>query len=93
MIRFLQILSVSLYLAGALGSEPVLSNDDQRSILVTGASSGIGRHLAETLSGAGLTSTPVPAKTPIWPNSTPSTTSLPCVWTSPNRTRSMPWWR
>ncbi|MEN1729167.1 MAG: SDR family NAD(P)-dependent oxidoreductase, partial [Pseudomonadota bacterium] len=47
------LLTVLLAVASFQPPTLLAGDDEQKSILVTGASSGIGRHLAETLASAG----------------------------------------
>jgi NAD(P)-dependent dehydrogenase (short-subunit alcohol dehydrogenase family) len=53
MHRLLQFAFSLLLVSGLFCSAPLWADDAQKSVLVTGASSGIGRHLAETLAEAG----------------------------------------
>lgn len=53
MNRLLQIIVVFVVVCGVSLPETVLASSEQKSVLVTGASSGIGRHLAETLASQG----------------------------------------
>ena len=53
MLRFLTYLVFSALLFGPLTPTSSLADEAQKSVLVTGASTGIGRHLAETLAEAG----------------------------------------
>lgn len=53
MNRLLQIIVVFVVVCGVSLPETVLASSEQKSVLVTGASTGIGRHLAETLAGQG----------------------------------------
>ena len=53
MNRLLQIMVVLVFVCGVSLPETVLASSEQKSVLVTGASSGIGRHLAETLASQG----------------------------------------
>jgi len=53
MHRLFQFALSLLLVSGLFASAPLWADDAQKSVLVTGASSGIGRHLAETLAEAG----------------------------------------
>ncbi len=53
MNRLRQMLALVVLFAGVSNATELFAEDGQKSILVTGASSGIGRHLAETLAEAG----------------------------------------
>ena len=53
MNRLLQIIVVFVVVCGVSLPETVLASSEQKSVLVTGASTGIGRHLAETLASQG----------------------------------------
>ena len=53
MNRLLQIIVVFVVVCGVSLPETVLASSEQKSVLVTGARTGIGRHLAETLAGQG----------------------------------------
>jgi NAD(P)-dependent dehydrogenase (short-subunit alcohol dehydrogenase family) len=53
MSKFLQFVSAAAAAFVILAAPHTVVADDQQSILVTGASTGIGRHLAETLAGNG----------------------------------------
>jgi len=53
MNRLLQMLALVVFITGVSNATELIADDGQKSILVTGASTGIGRHLAETLAEAG----------------------------------------
>jgi NAD(P)-dependent dehydrogenase (short-subunit alcohol dehydrogenase family) len=53
MNRLLSFVFSLVFVSGLSFSAGLLASDGQKSVLVTGASSGIGRHLAETLAEAG----------------------------------------
>ena len=53
MKNILQTVALAAVIALLQFAAPVVHADDQKSVLITGASTGIGRHLAETLAADG----------------------------------------